>query len=199
MASLSLVDLSANKSTDKNREHSYLPLYDKLLVDKRETAKAVLEIGIYAGGSILLWEEYFQNAIIIAMDIFLQGHIKEDFAGKRINTIVGDAYTTDAVAQFTGRKFDVIVDDGPHTIHSMLFAVEHYSGLLADDGIMIIEDVQDITWLERLHAAVPAELREYVTSYDLRANKNRWDDIVFVIDKRRKQEQKERHPYNVAA
>lgn len=197
MAFASLVELSVNKPTDKNTGHSYLPLYDSLLSDKRESAKAVLEIGVFSGGSILLWEEYFKNADIVGMDIILPGHLERDFEGKRITTIVGNAYTADAVAQFGGRKFDLIVDDGPHSIQSMMFTIEHYSGLLADDGIMIIEDVQEIGWLERLHAVVPADLKEYATSYDLRANKNRYDDVVFVIDKRRKQEQKTCHPYNV--
>ena len=35
-----------NSRTDTNTRHSYLPLYQKLLAYKKETAKNVLEVGI---------------------------------------------------------------------------------------------------------------------------------------------------------
>ena len=43
---MSLEDLVDNTRTDKNTIHSYLPLYQDLLVNKKESAKNVLEIGI---------------------------------------------------------------------------------------------------------------------------------------------------------
>lgn len=182
-----LVELSVGKATDKNTEHSYLPLYDQLLAGKRESARAVLEIGIYAGGSIWLWHEYFRGARIVALDIALHAHLHGAFDGKPIDVRIGDAYQVDTVERLRGdyaQGFDVIVDDGPHTLDSMIFTLQHYAPLLTEDGIMIIEDVQDEKWLDALHAAVPAELKAFATSYDLRANKNRWDDLVFVIQKR---------------
>ena len=35
-----------NSRTDKNRDHSYIDLYQTLLVGKKETALNVLEIGV---------------------------------------------------------------------------------------------------------------------------------------------------------
>jgi len=55
---MSLEELVDNDRTDKNTIHSYLPLYQKLLIKKKETAKNVLEIGIYKGGSIKLWNNF---------------------------------------------------------------------------------------------------------------------------------------------
>ena len=43
---MSLEEISNNSKTDKNTTHSYLPLYQKLLISKKETAKNVLEVGI---------------------------------------------------------------------------------------------------------------------------------------------------------
>jgi hypothetical protein len=55
---MSLEEIVDNSRTDKNTGHSYLPLYDKLLINKKETAKNVLEVGIGPwennGGSIKL-------------------------------------------------------------------------------------------------------------------------------------------------
>lgn len=59
---MSLEKIVDNSRTDKNTIHSYLSLYQKLLITKKETAKNVLEVGIYNGGSIKLWSDYFTNA-----------------------------------------------------------------------------------------------------------------------------------------
>lgn len=58
-----------------------------------------------------------------------------------------------------------------------------YSQLMTDDGILIIEDVQSIEWIELLKNEVPEHLKQYIQIYDLRSIKNRYDDIVFVINK----------------
>jgi hypothetical protein len=54
---------------------------------------------------------------------------------------------------------------------------------MADDGILIIEDVQAWEWIDVLKNEVPEHLKEFVNVYDLRPNKGRYDDIVFTIDK----------------
>ena len=76
-----------------------------------------------------------------------------------------------------------MLDDGPHTLESMLTFIKLYSQIMTDDGILIIEDVQSWDWIETLTNAVPEHLKPFVKSYDLRENKGRYDDIVFTIDK----------------
>jgi len=80
-------------------------------------------------------------------------------------------------------KFDIMIDDGPHTLESMIFFIENYSKLLEDDGILVVEDVQSIEWIEQLTNVVPENLKKYIFVYDLRENKDRYDDILFVINK----------------
>ncbi len=41
---MNLEEIADNSRTDKNTIHSYLPLYQKLLIGKKETAKNVLEV-----------------------------------------------------------------------------------------------------------------------------------------------------------
>ena len=76
-----------------------------------------------------------------------------------------------------------MLDNGPHTLESMIQFIKLYSQIMTDDGILIIEDVQSINWIEQLCKAVPEDLKKYIKYYDLRKNKNRYDDIVFTIDK----------------
>ena len=61
--------------------------------------------------------------------------------------------------------------------------IKLYSQLLTDDGILIIEDVQGINWLHTLIDVTPDNLKQFIKMYDFRENKNRYDDIVFIIDK----------------
>jgi hypothetical protein len=77
----------------------------------------------------------------------------------------------------------MILDDGPHTLESMLYMVRHYPEFLKEDGILIIEDVQDIKWFKKLSDATPDNLKQYIKCYDLRSTKGRYDDLVFIIDK----------------
>jgi glutaredoxin-related protein len=80
-------------------------------------------------------------------------------------------------------KFDFMLDDGPHTLESMKQFIRLYSQLMTDDGILIIEDVQSSDWINVLINEVPENLKQFIKVYDLRENKNRYDDIVFTIDK----------------
>jgi cephalosporin hydroxylase len=184
---MSLVELEKELKlvTDKNSCHSYLPLYDELLCRKRFTARNVLEVGICFGGSIELWDKYFPNAMIYAMDILPEPKLPDLLKSEnKIRMISGDAYCPAFTRKlFSGKKFDFMIDDGPHTLQSQLNFLMMYSQWLENDGILIIEDIQDIHYLEILKANTPDDLKPYIKTFDLRKNKGRYDDIVFAIDK----------------
>lgn len=189
---MSLADIVDNSRTDKNTTHSYLKLYQNLLVAKKETARNVLEIGIgdgqgiTNGGSIKLWHDFFVNAKVYALDI---QDINAIWNGLKNNDRIilhtsVDAYSKKFVqSEFIGKdiKFDMMLDDGPHTLESMKSFITLYSPLLANDGLLIIEDIQDPKWINELYKAVPDNLKQFVSAYDLRKNKNRYDDIVLTI------------------
>jgi hypothetical protein len=185
---MSLEQLVDNSITDKNTTHSYLPLYQKLLVSKKETAKNVLEVGIWDGGSIKLWSDFFINANVFGLDIKHNNDIPEIIKNKENITLYTstDAYNNDFfISHFLNKniKCDFMLDDGPHTLESMKIFIKLYSQIMTDDGILIIEDVQSWNWIDILKNEVPEHLKQFIKIYDLRANKNRYDDIVFTIDK----------------
>jgi cephalosporin hydroxylase len=188
---MSLLELVDNSSTDKNTYHSYLSLYQQLLESKRETAKNVLEIGIYNGGSIKLWSDFFINATVYGLDINNLDNVWVDIKNndRIVLYINSDAYDENLFkTRFLekGIKCDFMLDDGPHTLNSMKTFIKLYSQIMADDGILIIEDVQDWSWIDILKNEVPEELKQFIEVYDLRHIKNRYDDIVFVINKKLK-------------
>jgi hypothetical protein len=183
-----LSTLVDNTRTDKNTIHSYLDLYQSLLAAKKHSAKAVLEIGIYRGGSTKLWYDFFPNATIHALDILHSNEISNDLKNKDRIVLYTSTNAYDETffkETFLDKnvKCDFMLDDGPHTLESMKEFIRLYSQLMTDDGVLIIEDVQSIDWLPQLTEMVPEHLKKYIKTYDLRNNKGRYDDIVFTINK----------------
>jgi len=190
---MNLEDIVDNSKTDKNTRHSYLQLYQKLLISKKETAKNVLEVGIgdfgqKNGGSIKLWRDFFTNATIYALDILPIDRVMNELLNddRVILYTSSDAYDNKFfTTHFLNKniKCDFMLDDGPHTLESMKQFIKLYSQIMTDDGILIIEDVQSLDWIDTLKNEVPENLKQFIKVYDLRQNKNRYDDIVFTIDK----------------
>lgn len=185
---MSLEEIVDNSKTDKNTDHSYLPLYQTLLINKKESAKNILEIGICNGGSIKLWNDFFQNATIYAIDIMNIDDVWDEIKNndKIILYTSNDAYDINFFMTNFFKyniKYDVIIDDGPHTLESMKTFINLYTHVMTDDGILIIEDVQSLEWIDILKNEVSDYLKPYIHIYDLRSIKNRYDDIVFTIDK----------------
>jgi hypothetical protein len=183
---MSLVELVDNTITDKNTVHAYLDLYEKLLYPQKETARNILEIGICSGGSIKLWYDYFKNATVYGLDIMHINDVNESI--KNNSRIIlhtsTDAYNTEFFnAKISDTKFDMVLDDGPHTLESMQLFITMYSQVLTDTGILILEDIQEWGWIEILKNYIPENLKQFVEVYDLREIKGRYDDIVLVINK----------------
>jgi hypothetical protein len=178
-----LSDLN-NEETDKNTVHSYLETYTNLLCNRR--VEKILEVGVKNGGSIQLWHDYFEKALIYGIDT--NEIVDKTFPAlpnPRLRMIMNtDAYCKSTVDKFAhaNEKFDVLIDDGPHTLESMKDFLLLYLTLLQPTGVLIIEDLQDISWHEILVQSVPESMRLCCSVYDFRLHKNRYDDIMFVLD-----------------
>jgi hypothetical protein len=168
--------------TDKNTTHCYISsVYENLFNDAQDTYLNILEIGIDKCGSINLWKEYFSNATIYGVDIIDSQEINDE----RIKLFKNNAYDINFVNSLPN-NFDLIIDDGPHTLDSMIRFLQCYQSKLNNGGILIIEDIQSIDWVEILKSHIYTENTENYTVYDLRTVKGRYDDILLVIDKSKK-------------
>lgn len=164
--------------TDKCSVHSYGGFYDRELARFRDRPIRLLEVGVDRGGSLRLWDAYFDHrAEIVGVDIDLS---RIEPGARRIAALIrADAYT-EAMAIGLG-QYDIIIDDGPHTLASMLKLIRLYTPRLNPGGLMVIEDVQDWSWYSRLMDAVPDGYAW--EAHDLRSVKHRYDDMLFVIRK----------------
>ncbi len=145
--------------SDKSAPHSYTDFYEMLFEQKRDSIKFVFECGIgrnnadqpkikggngYPGASLRVWRDYFHNAKIVGADILENVLFTED----RIVTVQIDQTDKLSIVAFliAWRKkgnypFDVIIDDGLHTFDAGKILFENMIGMLADDGVYIIEDI----------------------------------------------------------
>jgi hypothetical protein len=182
MKSLLSVYEKYKELTDKNTTHCYIDsVYEHLFNKGQDTYLNVLEIGIDRCGSINLWKEYFSNATIYGIDVINFQEINDE----RIKLFKNNAYDINFVHSLPN-NFDLIIDDGPHTLDSMVSFLQYYQSKLNDHGILIIEDVQDINWIEILKSHILPENIENYTVHDLRTVRGRYDDILLIIDKSRK-------------
>lgn len=160
---------------------AYMEVYEKLFAPMKETAYKVVEIGCDGGGGIRSYHDYFPKAHCVSVDI---SPVPESLNGfPRIRHLQMDAYTKEFVECFFNEDkdegIDVIIDDGPHTLGSQEFFVQHYPKMLAPDGIAIVEDIQAWEHVAHLAALVPQGF--FSMGIDLRANSGRYDDILLAI------------------
>lgn len=127
----------------------------------------LVEIGTMYGGSLLLWEKFFKNADITGIELnphhefyipniskdkennlpyesFGLSEVKfEDYLKKsKIRFYKEDAYKIEFVNRiFEDDSIDIILDDGPHTLHFQKLAADLYYQKLKKNGYLIIEDV----------------------------------------------------------
>jgi hypothetical protein len=175
-----IYSMASSLDTDKGTVHSYLDVYAALFGSRRMEMRRVMEVGVYTAGSIVLWERFFPNAEVFGLDVTL-ANVRHGVDSSRTRLLVRDAYTPAAMAELAGLRFDVIIDDGPHTLQSMLFAAAHFPLLLAPGGIFVIEDVQSPAWVPQIMRALPTHLQTKAEVVDRRPFKGRYDDLMIIL------------------
>lgn len=171
--------------TDKSFAHQYIHVYEALFEPIRNDVQTVLELGINEGHSLRMWRDYFDRAEVYGIDIL--DNCQSLYMEPRIHPIFCDAYSPETVGAMSNMRFDIIVDDGPHTLESQCFAVSHYSNLLSENGILVVEDIPKPEWIPIIADRVPEHLKMYSYVIDRRWVPNRQsinDELMFVVDKR---------------
>ena len=169
---------------DKGTVHSYIEVYAEILEPYRITAKNILEIGILNGSSLRMWEQYFTGKVygVDCTDQPVGGQydLRPMIAEGTHNIIIMDGTSeADIATHFTGIKFEVIIDDGSHQIEHQVksyFALKDY---LSEDGIYIIEDIQDIDTSRTIFENMDSD--KTVITLDRRKVKGRYDDVMVIL------------------
>ncbi|MFC1968122.1 class I SAM-dependent methyltransferase [Chloroflexota bacterium] len=133
--------------TDKNQPPNhpvtqYLRNYEEAFEHLVGQEIKLLELGVYKGGSLALWRDYFERGIIIGLDI---AHVNIDDPSGRIRVYQGsqeDTHLLDRIAaEQAPEGFDVIIDDCSHIGELTRISFWHlFDNHLKPGGIYAIED-----------------------------------------------------------
>lgn len=171
--------------TDKGSVHSYLPIYETVFAPYREAAKNVLEIGIFKGDSLRLWEEYFINAEVHGVDCDEQPHggmadLRPMIAEGNHNIHIIDAVKWwDYKGMFNTKWYDIIIEDAGHHVEQQLELYKVFKPALSKGGLYIIEDIQNIDETTGYFETIDQE--KTITIIDNRHIKGRYDDVLVII------------------
>lgn len=161
-----------DKGGDKGTQHSYIDIYSELM----KSSGSILEVGVYQGHSLAMFQEYFQGEVL-GLDITLR-HLKFE-----CNAVECDATAKDQVNKaLAGKKFSYILDDGSHRLADQLTTLQLLWPYLKKGGLFFIEDIQSPDAAKILVEAVE-KLTDDFELHDLRHRKNRYDDILLVAKK----------------
>ena len=105
-----------------------------------------------------------------------------------IEILICDAYQKNIIDKLP--FLDIIIDDGSHKLHDQKKFIELYMPKMKTNSLMVIEDIQKVDYIDELFCECKKQaLMNNLDDnkiiipkfYDLRKNKNRYDDLIFEI------------------
>lgn len=134
--------LDLGKYDSDKIESRYLQWYDPILEPFLEKKIVLLELGVYKGGSLLLWRDYFPFGTIVGIDIKLPEGFQET---NRIHVFEGNQsdlqFLSGVANKIAPDGFDIIIDDASHIGELTKIAFWHlFDSHLKPGGLYVIED-----------------------------------------------------------
>lgn len=124
----------------------YFEIYHLWFEKYRNKPVNILEIGVYQGGSLKMWKEYFgKNANIYAIDI---NPDCKQFEDEQTTIFIGSQEDRNFL-KMVGEEIpplDIIIDDGGHTMRQQIITFEEMYGKVKMDGIYLCEDLHTSYW-----------------------------------------------------
>jgi hypothetical protein len=129
-----------------NKWEHYFEIYDRHFSRYRGTDVHVVEFGVFHGGSLKMWKNYFgHQAKIYGIDI--NPHCKQ-LEEEQIEIIIGDQEDRKFL-QSIGKsipRIDILIDDGGHTMKQQINTFEELFPHIAQDGVYLCEDLHTSYW-----------------------------------------------------
>jgi hypothetical protein len=150
-----LTEIGLQTGADKAVDHLFTEVYDDIFSQYK--SPRILEIGVHYGASIDMYLQYFENPYVVGMDI--EQKIALD---PRWRFVLGDQTNpTDLDKCVESEPFDIILDDGGHTMRQQQITFGHLFKHVKSGGYYILEDLHTSAYAEYIEAGT-----EY-TSYEM--------------------------------
>lgn len=166
--------------TDKEYLHGHhyvTSFYEEHFHKYKDKEINLLEIGVHFGGSMFLWNDYFQKGMIYGVDVKDEVNpIMNTYP--RIKRFLSDAYSSSFAS--TLPDFDIVIDDGPHTLASFEQCLRLYLPKVKEGGLLVIEDIPSIDHIKYLQIIAEGYETKVI---DTREKYGRYDNIMFAVFK----------------
>jgi SAM-dependent methyltransferase len=119
----------------------YFEIYHRHFQSFRGRSPVVLEIGVFHGGSLQMWQHYFgPGARIVGIDIDPRCR---QFAGDGVEVLIGDQADRAFLAGVRQRfpHVDIVIDDGGHQMAQQIASFEELYPHLQPHGVYLCEDI----------------------------------------------------------
>ena len=126
--------------------HHYFDIYHRHFAKFRNKKITVVEVGVFHGGSLQMWKEYFgKNARIIGVDIDPRC---KDFKEDQIEIYIGSQEDRKFLRKLRNEvgPIDVMIDDGGHTMKQQITTFEEMFPAVVDSGVYLTEDLHTSYW-----------------------------------------------------
>lgn len=161
---------------DKGTAHDYLPTYEREIT--RTTGVTLLEIGIYAGHSIAMWEDYLTDSTVYGIDIDLS-HLEYDGLTHALHC--DGTNGADVANVLPGVTYDYVIDDGSHTVRDQLASMDVFLPLMNPDGRYFIEDITGDAALSAICQYLGEHGYDDIDIYDGRGPGRQPDEIMVTV------------------
>lgn len=135
-----------NGSKRLDKWFHYFDIYERYFQKFRSRPVTMLEIGVFGGGSLEMWRDYFHDeSTIVGIDIRPEC---AQLAEGNIKVHIGSQDDPDFLRQLseTYGGFDIVLDDGSHINKHMITSFEVLYPLLSPVGVYLVEDAHTSYW-----------------------------------------------------
>lgn len=135
-----------NRANAIDKWMHYFEIYDLYFKKYVNRPVTILEIGVYQGGSLQMWQNYFgKEAKIFAIDI---NPLCKQFETENIKIFIGSQddreFLKDVKRQIP--ELDILIDDGGHTMSQQIVSFDELYSQIKEDGIYLCEDLHTSYW-----------------------------------------------------
>lgn len=135
--------------TDKV-SHGYMPTYEKVF-NSISNCEKILEIGIDTGLSLSMFHTIFPDAVIHGIDIYDKKQY--ELENGKVRCHIGDQENREDLERIvtsTGEGlFDLILDDGGHTMRQQQVSLAHLFKYVKPGGFYLVEDLHTSRWTSK--------------------------------------------------
>jgi hypothetical protein len=139
--------------TNVHKWHHYFDIYSRHFEQYRDRPIRMLEIGVYRGGSLRMWKQFFHpDSTIVGIDIDKSCEAHE-IADQNVYVRIGSQGDPNFLAAVNGEfgPFDIILDDGSHKTHHQIISFGAlFRSALKDGGCYMVEDMHTNYWLKHV-------------------------------------------------